>query len=70
MAPLPLTLTNVSSVNLSLSNNPNTPFQTGNQTQWGPDSIGTIVFGVLMFSLGLVALWQGQRRANKHEHGA
>ena len=70
MAPLPLTLMNVSSVNLSFSKNPSTPFQTGNQTQWDPDSIGTIVFGVLMFSLGLVALWQGQQRAKQHENGA
>ena len=70
MAPLPLPMNNVSSVDLSLSNNPTTPFQTGNQTQWGPDSIGTIVFGILMFSLGLVALWQGRQRAMQHEHGA
>src|SRR3954465_3184561 len=30
--------------------------QTQSQSQWAPDSIGTIVFGVVMFILAVVAL--------------
>ena len=32
------------------------------QSQWGPDAIATIVFGILMFLIALIALWQGRQR--------
>ena len=52
MAYLAAPLTNISST---------TTFQTCNHTQWGPESIGTIVFGILMFFMALVALGRGQK---------
>lgn len=46
-------------------------FQLGgfNQNQWGPDAIGTIFFGVVMFFIGVSALWQGRLRRLGHEEG-
>ncbi|CAF9911316.1 MAG: hypothetical protein ALECFALPRED_007229 [Alectoria fallacina] len=76
MPPFPALLANASSPNfhiphasqptvISLSN--------FNQSQWGPDSIGTIVFGFAMFFMGVVALWQGRARRlgceQDEEHG-
>lgn len=43
--------------------------QQANQSQWGPDSIGTIAFDVLMALLGIVALWQGRQRMLQHAIG-
>ncbi|KAF6225103.1 hypothetical protein HO133_010299 [Letharia lupina] len=40
-----------------------------NQNQWGPDSIGTILFGVVMFFIGITALRQGRVRRLRHEEG-
>ena len=72
MPPFPALLANASSPNfhiphasqptvISLSN--------FNQSQWGPDSIGTIVFGFAMFFMGVVALWQGRARRLGCEQG-
>ena len=69
MAPLTHPLTNTSSPMPPYSMTPATPFQAGNQTQWGPDSIGTIFFGILMFFMASVALWQGRQRAKQRDHG-
>ena len=40
-----------------------------NQSQWGPDAIGTIFFGVVMFLIGVTALWQGRRGIMRREEG-
>ena len=69
MPPTPLLMNNASSENPFFNVMPATPFQAGNQTQWGPDSIGTIVFGVIMSILGVVALWQGRQTAKSREQG-
>ena len=45
------------------------PFGSFNQSQWGPDAIGTIFFGIVMFFIGVIALWQGRLRRLKHEEG-
>ena len=73
MAPHP-TLNASSTVppNLGPSHLPQpTAFQLGgfNQNQWGPDAIGTIFFGVVMFLIGVTALWQGRLRRLRHEEG-
>ena len=36
--------------------------------QWAPDFIGTIVFGVIMCIIGLVALWQGRHKVKSCKH--
>ena len=69
MTPTPLLMNNASTENPSFNMMPATPFQAGNQTQWGPDSIGTIVFGVIMCILAVVALWQGRQNAKVREQG-
>ena len=40
-----------------------------NQNQWSPDAIGTIIFGVIMFLIGITALWQGRPRRTMHARG-
>ena len=40
-----------------------------NQSQWGPDAIGTIFFGVVMFLIGVTALWQGRLGRLRNEEG-
>ena len=69
MTPTSPVMNNASSENPFFNVMPATPFQAGNQTQWGPDSIGTIVFGVIMCILGLLALWQGRQNAKSREPG-
>lgn len=71
MPPFPAFLANTSS---PISNSPPAPqapaIQFGNnQNQWGPDSIGTLVFGFIMFFLGIVALWQGRLRILRRDEG-
>ncbi|KAL2047275.1 hypothetical protein N7G274_001294 [Stereocaulon virgatum] len=61
--------------NASLPNPPHTipqqpPFPSGAQTQWGPDSIGTIFFGILMFFMATIALFQNRQRARQCKHDA
>ena len=69
MTPTPPLMKNASSENPFFNVMPATPFQAGNQTQWGPDSIGTIVFGVITCILGVVALWQARQNAKSREQG-
>lgn len=73
MPPFPAFLANTSSPSSSPPPTPQTPeiqFNPLNQNQWGPDSIGTLVFGFVMFFLGIVALWQGrQMRILRREAG-
>lgn len=45
------------------------PFGGFDQNQWGPDAIGTIFFGVVMFLIGVTALWQGRRGRMRHKEG-
>ncbi|KAK3177046.1 hypothetical protein OEA41_008372 [Lepraria neglecta] len=61
---------NASSHDVPFTVTQQTPFQSGNQTQWDPDSIGTIVFGVLMFFMATIALWQRRQRLRQREHDA
>lgn len=70
MAPYPAS--NTSSLNMSPPNPPHpTAFQLSafNQNQWSPDAIGTLVFGFVMFFIGVTALWQGRLRTLSHEEG-
>lgn len=69
MTPIHPLMNNASSENPFFNVMPATPFQTGNQSQWGPDSIGTVVFGVIMCILAVVALWQGRHNAKAREQG-
>ena len=70
MTPTPLLMMNNASSEIpSFNVMPATPFQAGNQILWGPDSIGTIVFGVIMCILAVTALWQGRQNAKVREQG-
>lgn len=37
-------------------------FAFGTQSSWTPEAVAGIVFGVLMFLLGLIAVWQTHNR--------
>ena len=37
-------------------------FAFSTQSSWTPEAIASIVFGVLMFLIGLIAVWQTQNR--------
>ena len=72
MPPFPAMLTNASSPTLNMPQAPQPPaIQFGNpgQNQWSPDAIGTLVFGFVMFFIGVTALWQGRLRTLSHEEG-
>ena len=40
-----------------------TPFPFSANPQWGPDDIGTLVFGCVASIMGILTLWLGRRRA-------
>ena len=63
MPPIPIPIPGALSLtSVPASPPPFTPAQPGNQSEWGPDTISNIVFGVVMFFVGVVALWQGRQR--------
>ena len=69
MALLPITYSNSSSPKPSLAQLRPAPLFQNTNAQWGPDAIGTIVFGVLMLVLGVVAVWQSKRRTSLNGSG-
>jgi len=69
MAPFPYLGINVSTPNSTLSQPQAAPLPPNNPSQWGPESIGTLAFGVLMLVIGLIALWQGRQRILRQQQG-